>query len=222
MPSIPLLNFSKGELGPQLYGRIDVSQYNAMAKRARNVIIQKYGGLAARTGFRFISKVDDATQKRRLIPFQYSLDNAYVLAFQNGTMRVMANGGQVLEEDLKIVSYTATNPMRLEIPFHGYAVGDRLFLNGNEGLDELVQRQVAVIAVIDTNHIDIDVDATGFGTLVSSTGITRSAATPTPPPAPPPPPPSPPPPPPPETGGGGGSGSDLGGDGTAPRFEVLP
>lgn len=206
MASNPLLNFSKGEIAPVLYGRIDVEQYSAMVKLARNVIIQKYGGMAARPGFRTVGEIDDKTKERRIISFQYSIDQAYVLGFQNGDMRVMANGGFVLEDDLKIVSYTAANPVVLEIPFHNFVVGDRLFLSGNTGVPELNLRQVTITAVPDANHVAIDVNGIGYGALTDSTGEVRVAPPPPPVPPPPPPPVPPPPPPPPNTGGGGGSG----------------
>lgn len=208
MSSTPLLNFSKGEIAPQLYGRIDIGQYSAALKRAVNVIVQPYGGVAARPGFRVIGEVDDFDQPSRLVPFQFSTEQQYALAFGQATARPLAFGGFVLEEDLKITGATATNPVQLTIALHGYAAGDRLYVRGLTGMPELNNRQVKVTRVVDASTVEIDVDGAGYGALIDSTGIVRTTPAPTPAPAPTPTP-TPTPTPPPDTGGGGGSGGSL-------------
>lgn len=206
-------NFARGEFGPELYGRVDVPQYAAGAKRIRNFIIQRYGGASFRPGLRFVHELD-ATKTYRLIPNQYSIEQAYVLVMGDERMNVAANGGMILEEDLKIVSATNGANITIEVPYHAYEVGDEIYFTGNEGMDELNGRFAVVTAVPDANHVTFAINSTGFGALTNSTGIVRSGA-PTPPPAPEPPPPTPtpPPPPPPTTGGGGGGSSDPGGPG---------
>lgn len=206
MPRTPVLNFSKGEIGPQLYGRIDASQYNAALKKARNVIVQRYGGVDARPGFHVIGELAQQDQPAEIVPFQYSIDQAYVLGFQQASGQPLAFGGFVLEEDLKITSATLANPSRLAIAFHSYSVGDRGYISGLTGMDALDERIVTITAVPDANHIDIDVDTRTFNALTDSTGTVRTAAPPPPPPPPPPPTPTPTPTPPPSTGGGGGTG----------------
>lgn len=201
---IPLPNFSKGELAPALYGRIDTNQYNAALKRARNFVVQKYGGVTFRPGTRLVGKVDDPTKAVRLAPFQFSIDQAYALLMQQGTMRPMALGGFVLEQNTKITAATKDVQCVLTIPYHGYSVGDRVYFTGVAGMVELNGRFARVVAVYDVNTIAIDVDSRTFGTFVSSDG-TQNAA---PPPPPPPPPVIPPvvqPDPPPDVGGGGGN-----------------
>jgi len=89
-------NFSRGELGPQLYGRFDVDAYTSALKQARNVLILKYGGVAKRPGTEFVAEVVGAGPYR-LIPFQFSLTQAYALEFGDGYMSPLANGGRVLD-----------------------------------------------------------------------------------------------------------------------------
>lgn len=208
MGRVSITNFSKGEFGPQLYGRIDVPQYSAGARKLHNFQIQRYGGATFRPGFRFVGEADTVDQPERFIAFQFSLEQAYVLSFGQAQMRPLALGGFILEEDLKIHGATQTNPMVLHVPFHGFEVGDRFYLSGNSGMTEINGMFVKALAVPDADHVTVNVNGATFSPLTASTGITRTVA-PTPP-APPPAPPAPPPaPPPPDTGGGGGSGGNI-------------
>lgn len=207
---VPIVNFSKGEIAPELFARIDVEQYNAGAKKVRNFIIQPYGGLASRPGFRVIGEVDDAAAEGRLIPFQASsltADAAYVVAAQDGSARLLSGGGFVLEEGLKITDITKAVNAKITAPYHGYAVGARIFLNGIEGMTELNERFAKVVSVIDDSNFTININTVGYSTFTGSDGTLRTAPPPTPPT---PTPPDPPvvPDPPPTTGGSGGSGAN--------------
>lgn len=212
MPTTPILNFSKGELGPQLYGRIDASQYAAAGKRMRNVIAQRYGGAAARPGFRLIGKLDDQDQPVKLVPFQFSIDQAYVIGMQQAKARLLAFGGFVLEQNTKITAISQASAAVVIAPFHGLAVGDRVFFSGITGMVEVNGRQGTVQSVSGTDGFTVDIDTRSFGAFTGSDGTSNvappPAPTPTPSPAP-----TPTPTPPPETGGGGGSGGDIRGGG---------
>jgi hypothetical protein len=200
-----ITNFSRGEFGPELYGRVDIPQYNAGAKELTNFIIQRYGGVAFRPGFRFVGEADATDGTYRYMPFQFSVEQAYVIVYGESAMRLLAGGGFVTEEDLKIVSATQANQIVIEVPFHDMTVGQRVYIDGISGMEELNGRFAKVVAVPDADHITLDINSTNFAALTDSTGIVRTEA-PTPPPDPEPAPPPPPPPPPPPTTTGGGSG----------------
>lgn len=206
-----LSNFSKGELGPQLYARTDIPQYAAGVKEAKNFIIQRYGGMTFRPGFRFAGEVDDVNATYRLTSFKFSNSQAYVHLHGPLQMRVLARGGFVVEDDLKIISATIEAQTVLEIPYHGMAVGDRFFIDGITGMTLLNGRYGKVVAVPDANHVRVDINTTDYAALAGSTGITRTGP-PDPPPAPPAPLPDPTPPPEPPPSGSGGDDDGLGSD----------
>jgi hypothetical protein len=209
MSTLPFTNFTKGELAPELQARIDTSQYAAGAKRVRNFIIQRYGGLSFRPGFRLVAEADDVDEVIKYIPFQYNIEQAYIMSLGDERMRLMTAGGVVLEQNLEIVSLTNAANAQVEIPFHEYEVGDRIYFYNVVGMDEINGRDALVVSVQDADNFTIDLDTTNFGVFVSSDGDTRSgppAPPPVPPPEPPPPAPTPPPDPPPTTGGGGTGG----------------
>lgn len=208
MSRLAITNFSKGEFGPELYGRVDIPQYSAGVKTGRNFLIQRYGGMMFRPGFRFAGEVDDPAGLYRLTAFQYSIDQAYIQLHGDSQTRFLAEGGFVIEDDLKIEDATYGATTTFHVPFHGYAVGERAWINGTN-VSGLNNRFATVIAVPDADHVTLDIDSTGFPALTTSTGIVRSGA-PAPPPAPEPAPPAPPAPDPaPITTDNGGS--DLGG-----------
>lgn len=216
MTLIPFTNFTKGEIAPELRSRIDTNQYGAAAKKVRNFIIQRYGGLAFRPGFRLVGEVDNVLFNNRYIPFQFNIEQAYIMALDHQGMRLLANGGFVVEDNLQITAITKAANAQVTAAFHAYAVGDRIFFNGISGMVELNGRYARVVSVIDADNFTIDIDTTNFTTFVSSTGIVRTAA-PTAEPAPAPPPEPTAEPPPPETTDSGGT--DTGGFGGG---ELLP
>jgi hypothetical protein len=90
-------NFSTGELDPLLRARVDIPQYaNALAK-ATNVIVQPQGGVRRRPGTKHIfelpnSSTPSAANGVRLIAFEFSVDDSYMLCFVAGRMYVVKDG----------------------------------------------------------------------------------------------------------------------------------
>lgn len=85
-------SFTAGELSPSLYGRVDLNRYYTGLKTCQNFIVRPYGGVANRPGTQFIAEVKDSTKAVRLIPFQFSVVQAYVLEFGEEYMRVYKDG----------------------------------------------------------------------------------------------------------------------------------
>lgn len=163
-------NFSRGILSPELYGRFDVSAYQAGARQLKNVIILKYGGVTKRPGTRLVAEVYDASQPVRLVPFQFSLEQAYALELGQGYMRPAANGGMVVEEELFITNATRSNPVKITAQNHGYAAGDQVYFAGIVGMSELNGRILRVVGSIDDDNFTVDVDGVGFGEFLSASG----------------------------------------------------
>lgn len=199
------VNFSRGELAPQLYGRWDVDSYGSALKQARNVVVLKYGGVTKRPGTHFVAEVYDASQPTRLLPFQFSLTQTYALEMGQGYMRVAANGGIVIEQELEITNITNAAHAQITAAFHGYEAGNQVWLTGIDGElgDFLNNRFWTVVSSIDDNNFTIDADTSGLLPFAGANGGDTRTQTPAPPPPPPPVPPPSPPPPPPPTGGGG-------------------
>lgn len=89
-------SFAGGEIGPSLYGRIDMAKYSVALRKCDNFIVRPYGGVENRPGTRFIGAAKYPSRKCRLIPFQFSTVQTYALEFGHGYMRVIKDGAYVL------------------------------------------------------------------------------------------------------------------------------
>ena len=81
-------NFTTGEIDPLLKSRIDINQYYNALEEARNVLIQPQGGAERRPGLQFISDITSAGTTFRLVPFEFSTTQSYMLLFANNKMFV--------------------------------------------------------------------------------------------------------------------------------------
>lgn len=172
-------NFSRGELSPDLYGRFDVDAWQSSVKTARNVLILKYGGLTKRPGTRLVAEVLDISQPNRIVPFQFSLTQTYALEFGQGYMSPCALGGRLVETELVITNITNNSSAVVSAAYHGYAIGNKVYIDGVEGgMGALLNgRAWTIIAVIDDHSFAIDADTFGVAAFTSADGgITRTVA----------------------------------------------
>lgn len=197
-------SFSKGELSPEVAARFDLPTYQAGLRQARNVKIRRTGGVSKRMGTRFVSEAVNAAA--RLFPFQFSDEQAYVLQFGQATMRPLALGGEVLETELMVIGITNAAPALITAHYHGYSVGDPVYLKNIEGMPEINDRPLVVLTVPDADHFTVNFDSTNAGVFTDSGGGTDRTSAPSAPPPPPTVPPPLPPSSPPVVGSGSGGG----------------
>lgn len=89
-------NFSTGELDPLVRARVDLAQYNNALAKATNIVIQPQGGLRRRPGSKYITELPSAAADGvRLVPFEFNVDDSYMLCFTNNRMYVIKDGIQI-------------------------------------------------------------------------------------------------------------------------------
>ncbi|WP_417329171.1 hypothetical protein [Halomonas cupida] len=89
--------FSGGELSPALWGRVDLARYQNSLKTCRNFIVKQQGGIDNRPGTRFVAAAKYPNRKCRLIEFQFSTDQTYVIELGHQYMRVFRDGGPIMD-----------------------------------------------------------------------------------------------------------------------------
>ena len=93
-------NFNGGEWSPLTYGRIDIAKYKNALALCQNYVTQLQGGLTRRPGTRFVAagKYSGAPtgSEIRLVRFEFSVTQAYILEFGNSYLRFYTNDGQLL------------------------------------------------------------------------------------------------------------------------------
>jgi Ubiquitin-activating enzyme E1 FCCH domain len=159
---IPLIktNFTAGEVSPSLFGHVDLARYAAACSTLRNMWVSYRGGAYSRAGTLFCgySKQTRRTYAPRLIPFQFNIDQGLALEFGNYYMRVLFDGGFVLEPGLGITGITRADPGVVTIAAYSaasatanngsvsasYAPGDTVTLAGG------TFSQAAVLTIVST------------------------------------------------------------------------
>ncbi len=88
--------FNAGEFGPRMIARSDFAKYRNACRKFENLIALAQGGASRRPGSRFVVAAKTETLKSRLIPFEFSTVQAYMIEAGNGYFRFCRNQGQIL------------------------------------------------------------------------------------------------------------------------------
>ncbi len=90
-------SFVSGLLSPLVLGRTDIDKYKSGCQTAINVVIMPFGSITRRPGFKFIAALEDQTKVGRLIEFEYSNIQAYIIELTNLKIRFYRNQGILLQ-----------------------------------------------------------------------------------------------------------------------------
>ena len=94
-----------GELTPSLFGRTDLEKYALGCSTSRNFFASYKGGASSRAGLAYVGMCKQQYPvPPRDIPFQFSIDQGYVLEFGQNYMRVKSDGAYVVEASKNVVS----------------------------------------------------------------------------------------------------------------------
>jgi len=94
--AVQLTNFTGGELSPRLDGRNDLAKYSTGCKTLQNMIVYPHGSAARRSGTQYVAEVKDSSKETRLIPFEFSTTQTYMLEFGDQYIRFYKDNGQIL------------------------------------------------------------------------------------------------------------------------------
>ena len=170
--AVELTNFTGGELSPRLDGRTDLTKYSSGCSTLENLVVYPHGSAARRPGSTFLAEVANSANKTRLIPFEFSTTQTYMLEFSNLKMRVYKDSGAVLEGDKTISAITKANPAVVTASSHGYSDGDEVLISGVGGMTEVNGKRF-LVADKTTNTFElqdkdgVDINSSSFTTYTS-------------------------------------------------------
>ena len=95
--TLALTSFVSGEFSPKMDGRTDFEKYSSGAKTLENFLVHAQGAATRRVGTQFIAEVKSSAAKTRLIPFEFSTTQTYILEFGNTYIRFYKDKGQILD-----------------------------------------------------------------------------------------------------------------------------
>ncbi len=108
-------NFSRGQIDPRVFARVDTEVYNKAAQLLRNCIVTPQGGITRRFGTRFVYQCTIATQASyfEIAPFVYDDDTEYLFLFEAEQITVFLENLVVatistsyMQEDIASLRYT--------------------------------------------------------------------------------------------------------------------
>ena len=166
--AVQLTNFTGGELSPRLDGRTDLTKYTSGCSTLENLVVYPHGAAARRPGSTFVAEVADSDNKTRLIPFEFSTTQTYMLEFSNLKIRFYKDNGSILEGDKTITGITQANPADVTSTSHGYSNGDEVVITAVVGMTQVNGKRFLVAGVTTNTFQLTDKD----GTNVNSTGYT--------------------------------------------------
>lgn len=111
-------SFTAGELSQRLDGRTDLDLYFKGCKKLENFMVMPQGGASRRPGTKFICEVDDSADATRIIPFEFNIDQTYILEFGDLYFRVI--------KDDALVESSGT-PIKITTPYTASQVKDLRF-----------------------------------------------------------------------------------------------
>ena len=119
-------NFNGGEWSPLAYGRADLAKYKNALATCSNYVPTAQGGLTRRPGARFVAEIKNSANAARLVRFEFSITQAYVIEFGPSYVRFYTNDGR-LETGPGVAYEVATT----------YAAGDLQTLSFTQSADVL-------------------------------------------------------------------------------------
>ena len=130
-------NFNGGEISSLLYGRPDIDRYKTGLKTCLNFIPLVQGPVERRPGTVFIKEVKTSSLKTRIVRFEFSTTQAYIIEFGNLYCRFYKDNGIIRSSTSAISGATVANPVVVTDTAHGYSDGAEIFIDAVVGMTEL-------------------------------------------------------------------------------------
>jgi hypothetical protein len=88
-------SFNAGEFSELVSARVRFEKYKNAVRLSENMVPLVQGGMTRRTGSMFVHEVKDSTKSTRLVQFEYSVTQAYVIEFGNLYLRFYKDRGLI-------------------------------------------------------------------------------------------------------------------------------
>ena len=137
-------NFNGGEISPLIFGRPDLDKYKTGLKSCQNFVPLLQGPVERRPGTKHISNVKDSAKATRIISFEFSTTQAYVIEVGDLYMRFFKSGARIHEANTTISGATKADPVVVTSNGHGYSNGDEVYISSVVGMTELNGRNYLV------------------------------------------------------------------------------
>ena len=173
-------NFQAGELSPRLEGRIDLQKYSAGAQTLQNMLVFPQGGITRRPGTYYAGS-SKSGGKVRLINFEFSDEQAYVLEFGANYIRFFQDGAP-LESGGSPVEVATTYSVTDIFEINFVQSADVLYLVHKDHAPAKLTRTTATsftltdIAFVDGPYLDENITTTTLYASAQTGTVTITAS----------------------------------------------
>ncbi len=176
-------NFNGGEISPLLYGRPDVDRYKTGLQTCKNFIPLVQGPIERRPGTVHITEVKTSSTATRVVRFEFSTTQAYIIEFGNLYCRFIKDNAQIVSgPPVELVTLYATADL-FDLKFTQSA--DILYVTHPTYPPRKITRtsdtawSITDITFIDGPYLNTNVETTTLtlGGTTGSVSVTASAVT---------------------------------------------
>lgn len=173
MPKVSPLqsNFGGGEWSPLTYGRVDADRYKTGLKTCLNYIPTLQGALTRRPGTKFVAATKAPTELARLVPFEFSVTQAYILEFSNLACRFYKDNAIITNTAVAVTNATPSNPVQIRAPGHTLTDGLKVHISGVGGMGQINNREFTVANPVGELFDLLGIDGTGFDAYTSGGSV---------------------------------------------------
>lgn len=173
-------NFNGGEYSALVQGRVESDRYKIGLATCLNYIPTIQGGLPRRPGTQFVAEVKDSTKATRLVRFEFSTTQAYILEFGDLYIRFYRDNGQIVETGNTISTISQASPALLTYTGAdpaGLATGQEVYLSGVAGMTQVNGRNFKIGSVNTgaNTYTLLNMDGTNFDATALSAGTGGTA-----------------------------------------------
>ena len=176
-----LRSFAGGIIGPELFGRFDLTKNQTGLAKCLNWLVLPHGPVQNRPGFEYVIEAKDSTKRVRLIPFSFNTEQTFVLELGHNYARWHTGGATLLETGLAVTAITNANPGVVTYVGADPANGDWMFVAGVGGMTQINGRYVKVANVnagantfeLTDIHGGANINTTAYGAYTAGGTVSR-------------------------------------------------
>ena len=176
--NVPIYDFRNGVLSLKLKDRPNLDLYKSGVLVGENFLTQLHGPTTYRPGFEY-SRPTRRNNIAHFISFTFADDEAYVLSFTEGYMRIFTDGGVLTEDELNITAITQASPGVLTVAGNTFADGDEIYIEDVSGMTELNGQFFLTVNVVPgtsfslTDQDGVAIDTSLYGAYTAGGTVAR-------------------------------------------------
>ncbi|NCD16508.1 MAG: hypothetical protein EOL91_04190 [Actinobacteria bacterium] len=147
--TLPVNNFSAGQLGRSLFFRYELPAHKKGVARCFNFLPLLQGPAKFRPGSLFIKRTR-GNKVPFFLPFVFDAEQSYILEFTYSELSFFDSDGAFLEDAQAITGVTSANPGVFTCAGHGLSDGDEVYISGIVGMED-INGQFYTVDNADTN-----------------------------------------------------------------------